>query len=75
MRLKLFIEFCITISIICILAGDLFLPQPYRSSSQKVRTSINQFLIGLLPRQELMDFYPQGNRPNLYVNNNYLFID
>ena len=55
MRWKLFIEFCLTISIISILAGDLFLPQPYRSSSQQIKTNINHFLIGLLPRPEIVD--------------------
>ena len=56
MRWKLFIEFCLTISVISILAGDLFLPQPYRSGSQQLKTNINHFLIGLLPQQEMLDF-------------------
>ncbi|MEO1673701.1 MAG: hypothetical protein AAFR77_23480, partial [Cyanobacteria bacterium J06631_2] len=51
MRWKLFIEFCLTVSIICLLAGDLFLPQPYRSSSQQLKSNLNQFITGLLPRR------------------------
>jgi len=54
MRWKLFVEFCLTISIIFVVAGDLFLPQPYRSGSQQLKTNINHFLIGLIPRQELI---------------------
>ncbi len=55
MRWKLFVEFCVTISAICILAGDLFLPQPYRNGSQQLKTNINDFFLGLLPRQEIID--------------------
>ena len=55
MRWKLFVEFCLTISIIFIMAGDLFLPQPYRSGSQQLKSNINHFLIGLIPRQELLN--------------------
>ena len=55
MRWKLFFEFCLTVIVISILAGDLFLPQPYRSGSQRLKTNINHFLIGLLPQQEIID--------------------
>ncbi len=55
MRWKLFVEFCVTISAICIFAGDLFLPQPYRNGSQQLKTNINDFFLGLLPRQEIID--------------------
>ena len=49
MRGKLFLEFCLTILIFFIVAGDMFLPQPYRNESQQFRNNINSFLIGLLP--------------------------
>lgn len=55
MRWKLFIEFCFTILIFWIIAGDLFLPQPYRSGSQQLRTNINHFLVGLLPRRSIIN--------------------
>ena len=49
MRWKLFIEFCLTIAVVCILAGDLFLPQPYRTESQQLRNSLSQLVTSLLP--------------------------
>ena len=52
MRYKLFIEFCLTISIICLLAGDLFLPQPYRGLSQQLKMNLNHFISGLLPQSK-----------------------
>lgn len=55
MRWKLFIEFCLTVSFICFVAGDLFLPQPYRSESQQFKSNIHQFVVGLLPRKEIID--------------------
>jgi hypothetical protein len=55
MRWKLFVEFCLTILIFWIIAGDLFLPQPYRSGSQQLRTNINHFLVGLLPRRSIIN--------------------
>ena len=51
MRWKLFIEFCLTIVLIYIMAGDLFLPQPYRSNSQQIKINLNHFVIGLLERR------------------------
>ncbi len=57
MRWKLFVEFCFTVSITFIIAGDLFLPQPYSNGSQQLKTNINDFLIGLLPRQEIIDVH------------------
>ncbi|MEM7593802.1 MAG: hypothetical protein AAF383_20205 [Cyanobacteria bacterium P01_A01_bin.83] len=51
MRWKLFIEFCLTIVLIYIMAGDLFLPQPYRSNSQQIKIDLNHFVIGLLERR------------------------
>jgi hypothetical protein len=51
MRWKLFIEFCLTVFIVSILAGDLFLPQPYRSGTQQLRSSLNNYFTGLLPRR------------------------
>ena len=56
MRWKLFVEFCLTVSIICLIAGDLFLPQPYRGSSQQLKTNLNHFIAGLLPRKPLINF-------------------
>lgn len=55
MRWKLFVEFCLTIAVIFIMAGDLFLPQPYRSGSQQLKSNLNDFLVGLLPRREIID--------------------
>lgn len=49
MRWKLFLEFCLTILMIFVLAGDILLPQPYRSESRQLKNNINQFLVGLLP--------------------------
>lgn len=51
MRWKLFVEFCLTILFLFVLAGDIFLPQPYRGSSQQLKTNINHFLVGLLPEK------------------------
>ena len=62
MRWKLFIEFCLTALIISILAGDLFLPQPYRSQSQQIRVNLNQFLLTLLPRQTIINFQKKSDR-------------
>lgn len=59
MRWKLFVEFCLTVTIVFIVAGDLFLPQPYRSSSQQLKVNLNQFLISLLPRKTIIDFDPK----------------
>ena len=62
MRWKLFIEFCLTALIISILAGDLFLPQPYRSQSQQIRVDVNHFLLTLLPRQTIIDIQKKRDR-------------
>lgn len=51
MRWKLLIEFYLTILIFGIVAGDSFLPQPYRSGSQQLRASINHYFVSLLPRK------------------------
>lgn len=61
MRWKLFVEFCLTVSIICILAGDLFLPQPYRSSTQQLKINLNHFITGLLPRRTIINYDTQIN--------------
>ena len=53
MRWKLFIEFCLTILVVSVLMGDLFLPQPYRSGSQQLKVNLNHFLVGLLPRKTI----------------------
>lgn len=52
MRWKLFAEFCLTVLAISIIAGDLFLPEPYRNGSQELKANINHFLISLIPRKE-----------------------
>ncbi len=59
MRWKLFFEFCLTISIVFVLAGDLFLPQPYRSGSQQLKVNLNHFLTSLLPRKTIIDLDPK----------------
>lgn len=59
MRWKLFFEFCLTVAIVFIVAGDLFLPQPYRSGSQQLKVNLNQFLTSLLPRKTIIDFAPK----------------
>jgi hypothetical protein len=56
MRWKLFVEFCFTVSIIFLIAGDLFLPQPYRSGSQQLKTNLNHFIVSLLPRKAIINF-------------------
>lgn len=50
MRWKLFIELCFTLAIAWIIAGDLFLPQPYRSETQQLQDQIDRFFTSLLPR-------------------------
>lgn len=60
MRWKLFGEFCITILVIYFVAGDLFLPQPYRSESQQLRSNINHFLVGLFPHKKIIDVNPRS---------------
>lgn len=52
MRWKLFIEFCLTFMVIFVLAGDIFLPQPYRSKSQTLKANINYFLVDVFPALE-----------------------
>jgi hypothetical protein len=59
MRCKLFVEFCFTVSIFCLLAGDLFLPQPYLSGSQQLKTNLNHFIVSLLPRKAIINFYTE----------------
>lgn len=51
MRWSLFMEFCLTIAILFVLAGDIFLPQPYRGESQQIKANINHFIVGLLPER------------------------
>lgn len=55
MRWKLFIEFCLTWAIACILAGDLFLPQPYRSETQQLQDKIDRFFTSLLPSKMIIE--------------------
>ncbi|AFZ36759.1 hypothetical protein Sta7437_3252 [Stanieria cyanosphaera PCC 7437] len=52
MYIKSFFKLCLVMSLTYVTLGDEFLPQPYSSSSQKVRSEINEFLIGLLPNKE-----------------------
>ncbi len=53
MKIKGFLQLCLTMSIVYVTLGDRFLPQPYGNRSQEVRSNINQFLIGLFPDNEL----------------------
>ncbi|HEY9770966.1 MAG TPA: hypothetical protein V6C71_21145 [Coleofasciculaceae cyanobacterium] len=55
MRWKLFVEFCLTVAIVFIVAGDVFLPQPYSNGSQQLKVNLNQFLISLLARKSIFD--------------------
>mgnify|MGYP000391708100 CR=1 FL=1 len=55
MRWKLFVEFCLTILIIFVVAGDILLPQPYRSESQQLKTNINQFLVSLFTDEKRLE--------------------
>ena len=55
MRWKLFIEFCLTILVLFVMAGDILLPQPYRSESQQLKTNINHFLAELFPNQSIFN--------------------
>jgi hypothetical protein len=55
MRWKLFIEFCLTVLVFFVVAGDILLPQPYRSQSEQLKTNINQFLISMLPSQQIFE--------------------
>jgi hypothetical protein len=38
--------------------GDLFLPQPYRNNSKKIRSDLNEFLVGLLPKKDSINLQP-----------------
>jgi hypothetical protein len=51
-KIKAFIQLCLTFSLIYVTVGDLFLPQPYNDNSKKVRQDINQFLVGLFPEKD-----------------------
>ena len=53
MKIKGFLQLCLTMSILYVTLGDSFLPQPYGNRSQEVRSNINQFLISLFPDNEL----------------------
>lgn len=59
MRWKLFVEFCFTVSIFYLLAGDLFLPQPYLSGSQQLKSNLNHFIVSLLPRKAIINFHTE----------------
>lgn len=61
MRWKLFVEFCLTILILFVVAGDILLPQPYRGESQQLKSNINQFLISLLPNRFTFKIKSQEN--------------
>ena len=63
MRWKLFMEFSLTILVLFVLAGDLLLPQPYRSESQQLKTNINHFLAGLFPEQKILEIKSKEKTP------------
>ncbi|WP_229641887.1 hypothetical protein [Waterburya agarophytonicola] len=44
-----------TTLVLFVVAGDILLPQPYRSESQKLKTNINQFLVSLFPNKKTID--------------------
>ncbi len=52
MYIKSFFKLCLVMFLTYVTLGDEFLPQPYSTNSQKVRSEINQFLISLLPNKE-----------------------
>ncbi len=56
MRWKAFIKLCLTMSLIYITIGDLFLPEPYRNNSKKIRGDLNEFLVSLLPKKDFINF-------------------
>lgn len=62
MRWKLFVEFCLTILVLFVVAGDIILPQPYRGESQQLKSNINHFLIGLLPSKIHIKVTPEENQ-------------
>ncbi len=70
---KLFIEICITMSILYVLTGDRFLPYPYKSSSQEVRIELNEFLVSLLPSEPANDFERRDRQYKIYRRAKYMF--
>lgn len=63
MRWKLFVEFCLTIALIYIMGGDLYLPQPYRSNSQQIKINLNRFFTNLIARKTIIN-------PKTKINSN-----
>ncbi len=63
---KLFVEICITMSILYVLTGDSILPHPYRSGSQEARIELNEFLISLLPSARSNDFDDHDRQYQIY---------
>ncbi|MBE9168435.1 hypothetical protein IQ238_13240 [Pleurocapsales cyanobacterium LEGE 06147] len=62
LHFKAFIKLCLMMSLIYITLGDLFLPQPYRNNSKKVRKDINEFVVSLLPKKDFINLQrPQEN--------------
>ena len=56
MRLRDFIVLYLTLFLIYIAGGDLFLPEPYRHNSKQVRNNINHYLISLFPDKKFTNF-------------------
>lgn len=56
MRLIAFLKLCITMLVLHVAVGDLFLPEPYRQNSKQVRHNINHYLVSLLPERKFINF-------------------
>lgn len=50
------IQFYAIAALIYIALGDVFLPHPYNTNSQEVRSSINEYIVSLLPNHKLHHF-------------------
>lgn len=63
---KLFIEMCVAMSVLYVLCGDRFLPNPYSSGSREARAEVNEFLVSLLPREKSTDFDSDEEQYQIY---------
>lgn len=70
---KLFIEMCVAMSILYVLNGDRFLPNPYSSGSREVREEVNEFLVSLLPTEKSTDFDSKDEEYQIYQEGSKLF--
>mgnify|MGYP006279885057 CR=1 FL=1 len=58
MRSQTFV-LALLLTILFVLVGDLFLPQPLAQVSTQTRTRINDFLVGLFPAIDVNSLYDQ----------------